>query len=346
MANAATHYQPSGRGPQVLGIYAFFVALTSLTMILRVYARVYLVKIFGLDDWTAIVGWALFIAHAGFAIAGTYHGTGQHTNLIPPEDLPIGLRDWWMCEPLYVVGNMFTKLSIGLMLLRLVVEKSHRMLIYVVIGVLELYSVVYFFIFLFQCIPSEFFWTRAQGATNGKCMSTSVVISTTYVYSAITCVSDWIMALLPWFVIRKLQMNGRTKAMVSIILALGSVASAATIIRFPYVSNFSNVNDFLYATTDVAIWSCCETGLAISASSAATLKPLVKTFLERSAVFSSRSVPLASDNWPKRGYGRQSYIRTNSEGPSVDSRAVVSSDLENRSNITKTFEVTVNHLQR
>lgn len=36
--------------------------------------------------------------------------------------------------------------------------------------------------------------------------------------------------------------------------------------------------DFLYATTDVAIWSCSETGLAITAACSATLRPLLRSW--------------------------------------------------------------------
>ena len=118
---------------------------------------------------------------------------------------------------------MAIKLSIGLMLLRLVVEKSHRMLIYMVVGFIEVYSVVYFFLFVFQCLPSKFFWTRMGGDTNGQCMDPVVVVNATYVYSAITCAGDWVLAILPWFLVRNLQMNRRTKSMVALILAMGSM---------------------------------------------------------------------------------------------------------------------------
>ncbi|KAI7684286.1 hypothetical protein KC319_g54 [Hortaea werneckii] len=43
-------------------------------------------------------------------------------------------------------------------------------------------------------------------------------------------------------------------------------ASIATIARIPYVHTLANQADFLFATVDVAIWSCCEEGLAITAS--------------------------------------------------------------------------------
>lgn len=85
-------YTPSGRGPELIAVFAFFMGLTTLTFALRVYVRTRLVSIFGADDWAAAIGWLLFNIHATFAIAGAYHGTGQHANLIqPPTELPIGL---------------------------------------------------------------------------------------------------------------------------------------------------------------------------------------------------------------------------------------------------------------
>lgn len=81
-------------------------------------------------------------------------------------------------------------------------------------------------------------------------------------------------------------------------------ASAATIIRFPYIPGLSNRSDFLYATTDVAIWSITETGLGITASAAATLRPLFRTFLSRSRLMGG-STKEETGPWPSRaGYLR------------------------------------------
>lgn len=88
-----THYTPSGRGPQVIAVFSFFAALSTIFIALRTYCRAVLVKGFGLDDWTAVIGWLLFIFHAGFAIAGAHHGTGQHVQLIqPPAEIPVALK--------------------------------------------------------------------------------------------------------------------------------------------------------------------------------------------------------------------------------------------------------------
>ena len=51
--------------------------------------------------------------------------------------------------------------------------------------------------------------------------------------------------------------------------------SIATIICILYIGALSNRRDFFYASTDVAIWSLSETGLAIIASACAILRPLL-----------------------------------------------------------------------
>ncbi|TVY36805.1 hypothetical protein LOCC1_G005986 [Lachnellula occidentalis] len=215
-------YKPQGRGPELIGVTGFLMALSSVTTLLRCYSRAVLVKSFGADDC--------------FAIAGCYHGTGQHSDLIPPAELPVGLKWWWCCELVYVLSNMFLKLSIGIMLLRLTIVKTHRFIIYAVLAVLELYGVAYLLLFILQCRPSNYFWTRYTGG--------------------------------------KGKVNG---------------ASTATIIRIPYVQDLSNQADFLWATTDVAIWSGAETGIGIAASAIATLRPFFRTFFNRSRLLGGSS---------------------------------------------------------
>jgi hypothetical protein len=67
-------------------------------------------------------------------------------------------------------------------------------------------------------------------------------------------------------------------------------ASIATIIRIPYVHTLGDEQDFLYSTTDVAIWSCSETGLAITAACGAVLRPLFREILSSSRSVGSRAL--------------------------------------------------------
>jgi len=47
----------AGRGPQVAGVAGFFLALSTITIVLRCYCRAIVVKSFGIDDWSALIAW-------------------------------------------------------------------------------------------------------------------------------------------------------------------------------------------------------------------------------------------------------------------------------------------------
>lgn len=48
---------PAGRGPQLVALYSFFVALTTVTVALRAYCRIYIQKAFGWDDYFTVLSW-------------------------------------------------------------------------------------------------------------------------------------------------------------------------------------------------------------------------------------------------------------------------------------------------
>jgi hypothetical protein len=159
-------------------------------------------------------------------------------------------------------------------------------------------------------------------------------VNATYAYSAISCWVDWTLAIVPVFIVWNLQMNIRTKISVAMILALGAMfvssyvlssfntntpssASTATIIRIPYVHGLTNTGDFLYATTDVAIWSTAETGMGLAASSFATLRPLFRNFLSRTRLWGGTSSQTRSSPWPGASAMNgtaNGYIRSRSKG--------------------------------
>jgi hypothetical protein len=90
-------------------------------------------------------------------------------------------------------------------------------------------------------------------------------------------------------------------------------ASTATIIRIPYVKDLANEADFLYTTTDVAIWSTSETGIGIAASSFATLRPIFRSFFNRSGLMNGSSGKQPSNPWAPSSRTADGYIRSTSK---------------------------------
>lgn len=54
-------------------------------------------------------------------------------------------------------------------------------------------------------------------------MPTTVVVGTFYGYSALSCVTDWIFSTVPIFIVKDLQMNGKKKFTVGMLLAFCAV---------------------------------------------------------------------------------------------------------------------------
>jgi len=108
------------------------------------------------------------------------------------------------------------------MLLRLTIVKTHRYIIYITTFISQLYSIFFFFLFVLQCLPSAYFWTQYSGG-EGTCINPNIIVGSTYGYSVICCVGDWIFAILPVFMVWDLQMNKSTKASVAGILAMGAM---------------------------------------------------------------------------------------------------------------------------
>jgi hypothetical protein len=131
---------------------------------------------------------------------------------------------WWTCEPLYVLTNMAIKASIAIFLLRICIEKTQRFIIWLVVGITEVYSLFFFLLFVLQCRPTSLFWLRATAnPPAGSCLDASIVSNAFYGYSAISCLTDWTYSVLPMFVVWKLQMEWRVKVSVVLVLAAGAM---------------------------------------------------------------------------------------------------------------------------
>jgi hypothetical protein len=94
----------------------------------------------------------------------------------------------------------------------------HRIILWVSLISIQLYSVFFFFIFTFQCWPVSQFWGQIRGE-KGTCMNPQIVVATFYGYSALSCVTDWTFSIVPIFIVLGLQMSQRKKITVGFLLA-------------------------------------------------------------------------------------------------------------------------------
>ncbi|KXJ91809.1 hypothetical protein Micbo1qcDRAFT_57932 [Microdochium bolleyi] len=297
------------RGPELRAVNIFFLTITLVSMALRCYVRIGMVKAFGTDDWLMVLATIFFVIYASFSTVGITYGTGRHRADLPVENYEAGMRCWWFCYLFYALTMITSKVSIGCFLIRLITTKIQRWIVYGAMGISVLAGAVFFVVTIFQCSPVSYFWFERQ---TGTCIPADVIIGLAILYSIFSCISDLTFAILPGFLVWSLKMKLRTKLALVPLLAMGCIASCAVIARFPYLFKIRSP-DFLWATLDVAIWSTVEQGLTITAASLATIRPLMKLIgIRMGWTTKSTSGPSGYYGATSGRYGNNSHIRKGS----------------------------------
>ncbi|KAF1921648.1 hypothetical protein BDU57DRAFT_535286 [Ampelomyces quisqualis] len=304
------------RSGDFVGVMIFFITLCTILVMLRCYCKLIIVKNVTADDYFSLLTLVSFLVFCALSFLGVKNGTGKRRQLIPDDRYPDGMKWWWSCEPTYVFMNIALKMSIGIFLLRIALRRVHRVILWVSLLTIQLYSIFFLLLFTFQCWPVSHFWERFRGG-QGKCVSTSTIVGSLYGYSALSCVTDWTFSIVPIFIVQELQMSRRKKITVGVILAFCAIGSTATIVRLPFISSMNNEADFLYSTIDVAIWSTCETGIGLATSAVATLRPLLRKVLGDTSTF-GHSEQKRARTWGGTFPTRSGYVSHPSRGGDND----------------------------
>ncbi|KAH6867874.1 hypothetical protein B0T10DRAFT_419268 [Thelonectria olida] len=274
----ATTVEPTGLRRALLGVAIFFTVPTTIVTILRCGVRLKH-QVFGLDDALMLFGWMLYIAVSGIVARGTYSGIGAKDVDLNATMQSDGRRYLWFFQVTYCCSLLFIKGSICILLLRIAIEKTHRIILWTTLTFATLSTSVVIIGLFVICRPISTAWGHP-----GKCAPTVVITSLGYLVSAGALVTDWICAILPGFILYKTNMKMWTKISITVILGLGVLqmhsASIVVIVRLPYVKYYTRLDNYLYNVANIVIWSIVESGIGIIASSLPALRRLVKKGLK------------------------------------------------------------------
>ncbi|KAE8381760.1 hypothetical protein BDV26DRAFT_255062 [Aspergillus bertholletiae] len=282
-----------GGSNAIIIITAIFLGISLVAVCLRCFVRLRIVRAFGCDDALIVAAMVLNVGFAVCTFLGASSGMGKTMAYLAdrPEDVRRGFLFWWLGQIMYIITVTVGRLSIAITLLRLTVERIHKWILYAVMALSTAVGVVFFFFTIFQCQPISYYWDRLL--IDGHCMDIGSLLGIVYMYSGVAAVCDFTMGILPVFLIWRLQMNRRTKAAVAGILGIACIASAAVIVRIPFLSSAKS-EDFLHATTEISIWSNVEAGLGITAGSLATVRPIIRMWSSMASSIPSQHSLIAS----------------------------------------------------
>ena len=172
------------------------------------------------------------------------------------------------------MAMMTVKISLGIFFARIVVASWHLMLIYVTIGVNIFSSAAAFFYCIFRCGPNVDRYVLQQ--LKNQCTSRGLDRFMAYQSATFSTLTDLVFVVLPIVVLWNANMDRRSKLSVGFILCLAASACICSMVRFQYVDGLTQIDDFFWNATNIAIWSTIECGASIIAGCLATLRPLLK----------------------------------------------------------------------
>ncbi|TLD07935.1 hypothetical protein PspLS_12180 [Pyricularia sp. CBS 133598] len=273
------------RGSEILSICVALTLVAIAITALRVYVRRRFLSKLSLDDYSMVMATVTLVAMTGTVFAQVFNGAGRHIEYIPPPVVVRGLHYNFASQPLCLIALGFARISVSLFLIRLASSKKYKWILWFLIGLTVVLTVVGVFQTLLQCRPMAFVWDKS--IPGGECVSTEYLVYSSYVSSSLSCTSDFMLASLPIFMLRNVQMNLRVKLAVITILSLGFFTVAAAIVKTISLTKWGLLGDYLWDTGDITIWYTAEISVAILAGSIPCLKPLFKRILETTRRYGS-----------------------------------------------------------
>ncbi|KAF2874948.1 hypothetical protein BDV95DRAFT_563992 [Massariosphaeria phaeospora] len=263
---------PTGPSFSLAAVCFSLLPLSYVAICLRLYVRVCILHLVGLDDWLMFAGQVLYTLACVVCILAAYNGVGMHSPHLNPQYQRAGRLWFFYFQIFYVASTVPIKASICAALLRITTSRRYKFAIWTVIGMSICAALATMITVLAHCQPIAATWDTARGS----CAPSVVIIIVSYLISSTSIITDFSTSILAALILARVQLDLRVKGPVAVVLALGVFASVATIVRLKSVTAYSQPDDYLYGLADIATWSITESGIGIVAGSLATLRPLLE----------------------------------------------------------------------
>jgi hypothetical protein len=163
-------------------------------------------------------------------------GMGQHLLYLPnPTYSALQILKWnTIYQVVNVLGAFFTKLSIGVFLLRLKDTRRFTLSVWLILTPLALATVILCLTVLLQCIPLHALW---EPTVKGRCIANTTPLTISYVQSGFAIITDLYLTVSPIVILWKVQISVGKKVAICALMSLGLMATIANALRNAFIPN-------------------------------------------------------------------------------------------------------------
>ncbi|KAL7931949.1 hypothetical protein V8C35DRAFT_308954 [Trichoderma chlorosporum] len=251
---------PNPRGESLAHLSIIFVSLAGFFVILRMLTRYFHTKSWGADDALIVAALALACCMTAAYNGEAGNGFGLHSNQIDNHHKILAFKWFFVAQILYKVTTCLTKMSLGMLYLRIFPDRKFRLAVISVMAVTAAYTLAAVLLTIFACKPIEKSWNKALP---GVCVNS---ISIWYSTSVLNIITDLLIIVLPLNEIRRLQLPMMKKLLLGGLFSLGVFVIACTVIRMITVSPQTTASDQTYYQAVSNSWTFVETNVGIICS--------------------------------------------------------------------------------
>jgi hypothetical protein len=158
-------------------------------------------------------------------------------SLSAPVEKALQVVKWnTIYQVINVLGALFTKISIGLFILRVQNQRRFVLAVWTVLASLALMTTILVFVVLLQCIPLHRLW---QPTVHGHCIATDIPLKMSYAQSAFAIISDLFLTASPVIILWNIKITLKRKIAICGLMSLGLMATIANALRNAYIPSLT-----------------------------------------------------------------------------------------------------------
>ncbi|KAJ5833374.1 hypothetical protein N7474_001685 [Penicillium riverlandense] len=314
------------RKPAAIGMVVT-TALSTIVVLVRLYARGFLIRELGWDDYTIVIAQLVAWLDMALSLMDVHYGCGQHvaTLISHPENMVLMYKWLVAAQMVYFLSLWLCRVSGLFFYSRLNPMPQFQLYMRISFVFVTAVFVSQALVIAVQCIPLQALW---DPTVKGKCMgSTAVFLST----SVLTIVCDSLILILPTKIILGLHVNFMRKLVLGFVVCFGVFAIVTSILRMvAMIVALQHPEDITWYFSVVVAWSSAEISAFIIALSLPSLRGLFGFLRNKGNSKSgqssgSRSIGLGSV--PRTAKHKRIY-----DGPNFYQNSV---DIETQRNVQK-----------
>ncbi|OQO09229.1 hypothetical protein B0A48_06121 [Cryoendolithus antarcticus] len=252
----------------VIALASSFSAIALLSIIIRIATKFKILKGIGTDDVAATLSMVLGLVYSALAIYQTRWGLGLHIEDFPSANPVPFSKIQYVGGPIYCLAVLGFKVSLVASYIRVAgFNRNYKIFLMVVMAMVIANQVIYTILLSFACRPIAKQW---DPTIPGVCIDQ---LATYFGLGGSSLAFDFIIIVLPFPILRRLQLDTRKKIGLGALFALGFFITIVQGLRVRTISRLRVYTD----SEPIIEWSIIEINIGVLIACVPSFVPMMRS---------------------------------------------------------------------